>query len=555
MEDPLRRSLFWLTAARIVVFFLILLSAILVQAGSGAEVEISYLYGLCGGAFLLSLFHWTVGRFLPPRVEAYGQILGDLALVCILVYSSGGPSSVFTFLYLVVIGAAAFLLFRTGAVVVASVAALFHGLMVELTAYEILSRPPGAALPLWGTDRTGYNLAITVTGFYGVAFMVSYLSEKLRGVRDELDLRQKALSRIQTLYANVIASMSSGLVTADSRQRVTFLNQAGGEILGVVPARATGRLLGDIGLDLPADWEEVRRRTRGREGYRAEVEIQRGDARRVLGYSARALKDPGGEDGALIVFQDLTEVKKLERQARFNEQLAAVGELAAGIAHEIRNPLASISGSVQVLSNELTVGSAERRLMEIIVSESNRLSKILEEFLRFVRPQERRVAAFDVAGNIQEVLALFRLSDEVSDAHRIALDVLPEQCLLSGDRDQIRQIVYNVAKNAVRAMPDGGALTVEGREDGAWYSIKFRDTGRGMSEEEIARVFTPFSTAFDGGTGLGMAIVRRIVEDHGGAIDVESTPGEGTTVTILLPRTATTQVTPGRAGISTGAIQ
>jgi two-component system, NtrC family, sensor histidine kinase PilS len=565
MDDSLRRSLFWLTTVRVVVFFLILLSAILVQAGSapaapvsGArseEVDISYLYGLCAAAFALSLFHWTAGRLLPPRAESYIQTLGDLGLVCVLVYSSGGPSSVFTFLYLVVIGAAAFLLYRPGAVVIASVAALLHGLMVELTAYEVLPRPPMTAPPRWGVERIGYNLAITVVGFYGVAFMVSYLSEKLRGAKDELERRQRALSRIQSLYANVIASMSSGLATADSRQRVTFLNQAGGDILGIVPARAVGRLLSDLGLTLPSDWDEIRHKTRGREGYRAEVEIQRGETRRMLGYSLRALKDPGGEEGALVVFQDLTEVKKLERQARFNEQLAAVGELAAGIAHEIRNPLASISGSVQVLSNELSVGSAERRLMEIIVSESNRLSKILEEFLRFVRPQERRVAVFDVATSIQEVLALFRLSDEVSDAHRITDDVRPASSLLAADRDQIRQIIYNVAKNAVRAMPDGGTLTVEGREEGAWYSIKFRDTGRGMSEDEIARVFTPFSTNFDGGTGLGMAIVRRIVEDHGGAIDVESQPGEGTTVTILLPRNATTPLAAGRVAAGPEAVQ
>jgi two-component system sensor histidine kinase PilS (NtrC family) len=564
-DSPLRRSLFWLTTVRIVVLFLILLSAILVQAGSGPSVpipgsaaenvDISYLYALCGAAFALSLFHWTVGRLIPTRPEAYVQILGDLGLVCVLVYSSGGPSSVFTFLYLVVIGAAAFLLYRTGALVIASVAALLHGLMVELTAYGVLARPAFGGAPRWGTERIGYNLAITVAGFYGVAFMVSYLSEKLRGAREELEQRQKTLSRIQTLYANVIASMSSGLVTADSRERVTFLNEAGGDILGIGPARAVGKLLGEIGLVLPSDWNEIRQRTRGREAFRAEIEIERGASRRAIGYTVRALKDPDGHDAALIVFQDLTEVKKLERQARFNEQLAAVGELAAGIAHEIRNPLASISGSVQVLSHELSVGSAERRLMEIIVSESNRLSKILEEFLRFVRPQERSVAVFDVAGNIQEVLDLFRLSDEVSDAHRIVADVQPAAALLSGDRDQIRQIIYNVAKNAVRAMPDGGTLTVEGREDAAWYSIKFRDTGRGMSVEELARVFTPFSTAFDGGTGLGMAIVRRIVEDHGGAIDVESTPGEGTAVTILLPRDATARLTPERAAQSPEAVQ
>ena len=146
----------------------------------------------------------------------------------------------------------------------------------------------------------------------------------------------------------------------------------------------------------------------------------------MLGYSLRALQaTPDGEEGTLILFQDLTEIKKLERRARFNEQLAAVGELAAGIAHEIRNPLASISGSVQVLSNELSVGSAERRLMEIIVSESNRLSKILEDFLRFVRPQERRVASFDVAENLPEVMDLFRLSDEVVRRAPIEVDVAP----------------------------------------------------------------------------------------------------------------------------------
>ena len=197
-----------------------------------------------------------------------------------------------------------------------------------------------------------------------------------------------------------------------------------------------------------------------------------------------------------------------------------------------------------MLSNDLTVGSAERRLMEIIVSESNRLSKILEDFLRFVRPQERRVATFDVALNLSEVMDLFRLSDEVSDAHTIEADVHPASSELSGDRDQIRQIVYNVAKNAVRAMAAGGRLRVVGREEDAWYSIRFIDTGRGMNEEELARLFTPFSTAFDGGTGLGMAIVRRIVEDHGGAIDAESIPGEGTTVTVLLPRDAHRTVSP-----------
>jgi len=534
----LRRSLAWLAAARVVVLALILVSAILVQSGSGAGAEISFLYRLLGAAILLSLFHWTVGRRLPARPSAWTQILGDLAIVTLLVYSSGGPDSVFTFLYLVVIGIAGLLLQRIGAVVTASIATILYGSMLELVAYGVLPVPPLGVLLEWTGPRVRYNLAITVVGFLGVAFMVAYLSEKLVTAREELVHRQKALSRLQHLYASVIASMSSGLLTTDSYQRVTFLNAPGGEMLGLDPSAVTGRYLADLHLPFPCDWDSIRRRARGREPYRAETELDRAGIRRVLGYSLRVLEGAEGDEGTLILFQDLTEVKKLESSARFNEQLAAVGELAAGIAHEIRNPLASISGSVQVLSNELTVGSTERRLMEIIVSESNRLSGILEEFLRFVRPQERRVALFDVATTVTEVMDIFRLSDEVSDAHAIEVDVMPVSSSLSGDRDQIRQIVYNVAKNAVRAMAAGGTLTVTGREDDGSYTIQFADTGRGMSPDELSRLFTPFSTAFDDGTGLGMAIVRRIVEDHGGTIGIESRPGEGTAVTIHLPRDA-----------------
>jgi two-component system sensor histidine kinase PilS (NtrC family) len=536
VNESLKRSVGWLTAIRIAVLLLILLSAVLLQAGSGVSLEISFLWAVNGAAALLAVFHWTLGRRLAPRLAASVQLGGDLAIVTVLVYSSGGPDSVFNFLYLVVIGASAFLLYRSGAVLVASVAAVLYGSMVQLLAYGVLPMPALAPVIPWSSARIRFNLAVTVAGFYGVAFMVSYLSEKLQRANLELELEQKALQRLQNLYGNVIATMSSGLLTADAERRVIFLNRAGGGILGVDPARAAGKHLAEIGFAFPEDWATMQARARGQQTYRGEIDIDRPVGRQVLGYSLRVLKDDLGEEGALMLFQDLTEMKKLERRVRFNEQLAAVGELAAGIAHEIRNPLASISGSVQVLSKELNVGSAERRLMEIIVSESKRLSKILEDFLRFVRPQERKVTVFDVARTVKEVMDLFRLSDEVSDAHRIGADVAPSSSMLTGDPDQIRQIVYNVAKNAVRAMTAGGNLTVLGREEDGWYSIRFVDTGRGMSEEQLARLFTPFATAFDGGTGLGMAIVRRIVEDHGGVIDAESKPGEGTTVTILLPR-------------------
>lgn len=546
------RSLGWLTLIRIAILLLILLSAVLVQAGSGAQIEIAFLYFLNAGALVLGLFHWTAGRHLDSLFAAYLQLFGDLALVTVLVYSSGGPDSVFNFLYLVVIGTSAFLMSRIGAVVIATASAVLYGSMVQLLAYGILPAPALAPTTNWESVRVRYNLVISVAAFYGVAFMASYLAEKLRETRSELDLRQQALQRLQDLHGNVIATMSSGLLTTDSSLRATFLNRAGGDLLGKDPSLAPGTPISELGFDFADEWDQIRARLGDRQTHRGEIELDRDNSRHVVGFSLRVLKDAEGGEGALLLFQDLTEMKKLERKARFNEQLAAVGELAAGIAHEIRNPLASISGSVQVLSNELNVGSAERRLMEIIVSESQRLSKTIEDFLRFVRPQERRVAVFDVAMTVTEVMDLFRLSNEVSDVHQISIDVSPPTSMLSGDRDQIRQIVYNVAKNAVRAMSRGGKLTVVGREDEAWYTIRFVDTGQGMSQEQLARLFTPFSTAFDGGTGLGMAIVRRIVQDHGGTIDAESRPGEGTTVTVLLPRRAEKRPT-STSSVLTGA--
>src|SRR5262249_44482136 len=228
MDDSLKRSVGWLTAIRIAVLLLILLSAVLVQAGSGVSLEITFLWAVNGAAVLLALFHWTMGRNLPARFSAAIQLAGDLAIVTVLVYSSGGPDSVFNFLYLVVIGASAFLLYRPGAVLVATLAAFLYGSMVQLMAYGVLPTPALAPVTPWSGARLRFNLAVTVAGFYGVAFMVSYLSEKLQRASLELELEQKALQRLQNLYGNVIATMSSGLVTADAERRGIFLNPPGG---------------------------------------------------------------------------------------------------------------------------------------------------------------------------------------------------------------------------------------------------------------------------------------------------------------------------------------
>jgi two-component system sensor histidine kinase PilS (NtrC family) len=245
----------------------------------------------------------------------------------------------------------------------------------------------------------------------------------------------------------------------------------------------------------------------------------------------------GEATGITLIFQDLTDVKRLEQQLRLKDRMAAVGELSAGIAHEIRNPLAAIAGSVQVLRKSESLTNDEQRLMSIILKESDRLNKSIEDFLQFVRPSERRNVEFDVATSLHETLELFSNSIELGSSHEIRFDIDPPRFIIVGDPDQIRQVFWNLARNAIQAMPEGGVLTVSTRVEGENFVIVFSDEGRGMSLDEQRALFQPFRTNFPSGTGLGMAISYRIVQEHGGRIDVDSDSGAGARISVTLPRT------------------
>jgi two-component system sensor histidine kinase PilS (NtrC family) len=376
-------------------------------------------------------------------------------------------------------------------------------------------------------------MCFNIAAFYGVALLTSLMAEKLHLARQEIAARRLEFERIRALHGDVIESMSSGVATIDREGRFTFLNRAGAEILKTRSLEANGVPVWDVGLFDPAQWSQTLDGIETLESARGEIVLGGSEQKRTLGYSLRRLR---GTAGLLLLFQDLTEMKKLEDEARSREKLAAVGQLAAGIAHEIRNPLASISGSAQLLGNEMRSGSSERRLVEIIVSESRRLSAILEDFLRYARPRPKRAETFDIAATLTDAMHLFSNSHEITDKHRLCLHIEPGNSRLCGDPDHIRQIFWNVAKNAVCAMPGGGTLDVTGRDEGEWYTIRFRDSGRGMTPERKEMLFQPFAASFDGGTGLGMAIVRRLVDEHGGKIFVETEVGAGTEIEIRLPR-------------------
>jgi two-component system sensor histidine kinase PilS (NtrC family) len=385
--------------------------------------------------------------------------------------------------------------------------------------------------------RLTYNLAVHCVGFYAVALLTSYLARSARRAEQELVEKTEHLADLQVMHSDIVQSINSGLITTDLDGLVTLVNQAGLVILGQPEEELVGRPIQESGLFSSRQWGELTAASDQRGKLRSEVEVDRGGETSFIGFSISQLNEANGRhSGYIVIFQDLTHWRKLREELRLKDRMAAVGEMAAGLAHEIGNPLAAISGSVQMLAGSTGNEAAQRRLVEILLKESQRLDRTIKGFLRFARPKERSPIPFDIARLLAENFELLANSAEVSPGHTLEIDLDPPTAHLLGDPDQVSQIFWNLARNALRAMPDGGTLRVAGSLGRESYQFQVIDTGRGMSEEQRANLFHPFRSFFDGGTGIGMAIVYRIVQEHGGRLHVDSRPGGGTTITVELPR-------------------
>lgn len=507
--------------------------------------------GLLGGAtFVATLFYIAMLRVLrrSPKAQAYIQFVGDLALITVLVYFLGGATSPFSLLYLIVIAVASTLLRRRAGVIVASGAFIFYGSMIVALYYGWL-RPALPTQEVVTGQRLTYNLLVHGFGFYGVALLTYYLAHNVTRAERELEEKSEHLADLQVVHRDVIQSITSGLITTDLEGTVTSANLAGLEILGREEGELVGHPIHGRGLFTAERWREATAESEHTGRMRSEVEMTRGDgAARYVGFTISRLTDSfGNRRGYIVIFQDLTRWRRIQEELRMKDRMVAVGELAAGLAHEIGNPLAAISGSVQMLAGRVDGDPAQRKLIEILLKESHRLDRTIKGFLRFARPRERSSVSFDIGRLLTENFELLQNSEEVSGHHRLELDLDPPSARLFADPDQISQIFWNLARNSLRAMPDSGTLRVVGRfsggqsggqSSGDWYQMQVIDTGRGMTEEQRTNLFHPFQSFFDGGTGIGMAIVYRIVQDHGGRLRVDSRPGAGTAITVELPAVA-----------------
>jgi len=546
----LRSRLSTLIAVRVVVGTLLLGSAILVQLNRPGAFPIEPYFFLIGLTYALSVIYIGSLRFVDRNPWIADAHLGaDAILVSAFIHVTGGITSYFSSLYLLPIMAASTVRFRRGALQVATLTALLYLALVIAQYLEPTAFFPASWQALQPSELPSqrfaqYTVAINLFGFFAVALLSGSLAENLRSAGARLERASSQIADLRAFNQYVIDSLLSGLVTADMNGRILTFNRAAATITGLPAGQAVGRDIREV-MQLPAQFIGLLHSLGETRGHRADHQYRSPDGRVIdIGLTVTTLSLPDGRSGYLVTFQDVTDVRRLERGARMQQRLAAVGEMAAGIAHEIRNPLASMSGSIQVLRQELPLSEEQAQLMDIVLRESERLNDTIRSFLAYARPQRFAVSRLDVGKVMQDAALLLRNSSDVKEFHVVDVKVPSEPVWFEADENQIKQIVWNLATNGLRAMPSGGQLQLSVTTDyasdlmNADVVLSVEDQGCGIPAEDLDGIFQPFRSSFDRGTGLGLAIVHRIVTDYNGVIQVSSTVGKGTGVRVRLPMRA-----------------
>ncbi len=543
----LRSRLSTLIAARVVLVTLLMGSAILIQISRPGAFPVDPFFSLIGLTYALSVFYLATLRFTERHAWLVDlQFAADALLVSAFIHVTGGITSNFSSLYLLPIIAASMLRYRRVALQLAAFSALMYLALVAVQYIDLdlpLARRFSPPVDLPSIRVAQYTVAINLGGFMGVALLAGSLADSLRSAGARLEDASHRIRDLRAYNEYVINSLLSGLVTTDHDGRILTFNRAASTIIGVPAAQIIGRNVIDV-MQMP---DSVRARmaalTPGR-SLKVDCQHRTPDGRLIdVGLTGSTLTFPEGGTGYVWSFQDVTDVRRLEREARLRQRLAAVGEMAAGIAHEIRNPLASMSGSIQVLRQELPLSEDQAQLMDIVLRESERLNDTIRSFLAYARPQRSSMTRLDVRKVLQDTATLLRNSAEVRAEHVIDVEAPDEPVWCEADENQIRQVVWNLATNGLRAMPKGGRLRMavsakSASEGDDWVVLAIQDEGCGIAPEDIEGIFQPFRSSFERGTGLGLAIVHRVVTDYHGTITVSSEVGVGTTMSVRLPALA-----------------